>query len=99
MRTEKCGDEYVGKAKTQEASMDQNDALCCAECDDGDGNCVFPYYGVAPHTHEAAYPAEWLGSTRLLPRDQWGGNFREDEDAPGHGTYLRCGGCGGGACC
>lgn len=21
----------------------------CSVCDDGDGGCVFPYYGVAPH--------------------------------------------------
>jgi hypothetical protein len=24
----------------------------CEQCDDGDGHCVFPYYGVAPHVHD-----------------------------------------------
>ncbi len=79
-----------------------SEALCCPECDDGDGNCVFPYYGVAPHTHALpapTHPTDWIGSTRLLPRDKWGNNFREDEDSPGQGTYLRCGTCGRGACC
>lgn len=69
-----------------------SEALCCPECDDGDGNCVFPHYGVAPHTHALptpAHPTDWRGSTQLLPRDQWGGNFREDEDSPGHLPALR----------
>ena len=63
---------------------------CCDYCDDGDGICVFPYYGLAPHTHDVR------GNTRILPKDQWGDNFREDPDAPGQGTYLRCPKCGRG---
>lgn len=66
----------------------------CDYCDDGDGFCVFPYYGVAPHTHDQA--GGWVGSTKLLPREQWGDNFREDEEAPGCGVYLRCPKCGRG---
>lgn len=65
----------------------------CDHCDDGDGHCVFPYYGVAPHTHTATHPADWLGSTKLLPRDQWGDNFREDPECPGQGVYMRCPKC------
>lgn len=64
---------------------------CCDMCDDGEGHCVFPYYGVAPHHHDPM--GEWLGSTRLLPRHEWGDNFREDPDSPGQGTYLRCQHC------
>lgn len=56
---------------------------CCDQCDDGDGHCVFPYYGVAPHTH-------------ALPREQWGPNFREDPESPGQGVYMRCPHCGRG---
>ena len=67
---------------------------CCEHCDDGDGHCVFPYYGVAPHTHDTSQG--WIGSTRLLPSDQWGDNFREDPDCEGHGVYLRCEKCGRG---
>lgn len=65
----------------------------CELCDDGDGFCVFPYYGLAPHTH-AEGPV--IGSTELLPADQWGDNFREDEDCPGQGVYMRCPQCGEG---
>ena len=71
----------------------------CEHCDDGDGHCVFPYYGIAPHTHALptpTHPTDWIGSTVTLPRDQWGDNFREDPDCPGCGTYLRCEKCGDG---
>lgn len=67
---------------------------CCDHCDDGDGFCVFPYYGTAPHTHDLS--TGWMGSTRLLPREQWGGNFREDPECPGQGVYMRCPHCGRG---
>ena len=70
--------------------------LCCAGCDDGDGNCVFPVYGLAPHTHTAGSA---LGNTVLLPLDKWGDNFTEDAKCPGMGTYLRCASCGRGGCC
>ena len=69
-------------------------AKCCDYCDDGDGICVFPYYGPAPHTHDMS--AGWIGSTRTLPKDQWGDNFREDAECEGHGVYMRCPKCGRG---
>ena len=75
--------------------------MTCEFCDDGEGHCVYPYYGVAPHTHE--FPKEWMsdpmaviGSTRVLPREQWPNNFREDADCAGCGVYLRCNKCGDG---
>ena len=67
---------------------------CCDHCDDGDGHSVFPYYGTAPHTHDTSNG--WIGSTHLLPREQWGDNFREDLDCEGHGVYMRCPECGRG---
>lgn len=67
--------------------------MTCEHCNDGDGFCVFPFYGVAPHVH---VDGEWIGSTQLLPREQWGNNFEEDPDCPGLGTYLRCPHCGDG---
>lgn len=67
---------------------------CCDMCDDGDGHCVFPYYGVAPHVHNPI--GEWLGSTQLLPRHEWGDNFREDPESEGSGVYMRCPRCGRG---
>lgn len=69
--------------------------VSCDYCEDGDGQSVFPYYGVAPHTHDTANGM--IGSTRLLPKDQWPANFREDPDAPGCGTYTHCPRCGAGS--
>ena len=69
------------------------EARCCTHCDDGDGHCVFPYYGAAPHTHSEG-PV--IGSTRVLPREQWEANFREDPDCPMQGVYMRCPECGRG---
>ena len=84
---------------SEASSMDCRVGQCCEHCDDGDGFSVFPYYGTAPHTHALptpTHPTDWIGSTRLLPRDQWGDDFREDPDCPGLGTYLRCEHCGAG---
>lgn len=36
------------------------EARCCEMCNDGDDNCVFPYYGVAPtFTPTLAAKAIW----------------------------------------
>jgi hypothetical protein len=67
----------------------------CDHCNDGDGNCVFPYYGVAPHVH-AGGDELGIGSTQLLPRAMWGSNFREDPECPGQGVFMRCPQCGNG---
>lgn len=71
----------------------------CEQCDDGDGGCVFPYYGVAPHTHDlsgGSNPPNFIGSTRILPREQWGDNFWEDPDCSCCGVFMRCSSCGDG---
>lgn len=68
--------------------------VACEHCQDGDGGSVYPYYGLAPHTHNLA--GGWIGSTRIDPRDSWPTNFREDPDAPGAGVYLHCPVCGRG---
>jgi hypothetical protein len=67
----------------------------CEYCDDGDGFSAYPYYGVAPHIcfYKLGRP---IGGSELLPRDQWGNNFREDPECPGNGVYLRCPHCGAG---
>lgn len=76
------------------------EARCCPQCDDGEGVCVFPYYGVAPHTHETSdfnvvtHPSDWIGSTRMLPREQWPANFRPDDDSDECGMYTHCLHCG-----
>ena len=75
-----------------------SEARCCPQCDDGDGVCVFPYYGIAPHIHDTtgretpSDPKAVIGSTRTLPQDQWPLNFSHDGD--GCGTYTHCLACG-----
>lgn len=73
----------------------QPEQSCCPMCDDGDGGCVYPYYGVAPHFHDTD-KSGWIGSTVLLPKEEWGSNFREDPECHGSGTYMRCPACGRG---
>ncbi len=73
--------------------------LYCERCHDGDGWSVFPYYGIAPHTHDfndVTHPTDWLGSTRLLPKSQWPANFEPDAEDNGCGTYTHCLHCGAG---
>ena len=66
----------------------------CARCYDGDGGCVYPYYGVAPHTHDTSGTSGWVGSTRLLSAQQWPANFAPDREDVGAGTYTHCLECG-----
>ncbi len=63
---------------------------CCEYCDDGDGISVFPYYGIAPHTHDV------IGGMVMMPKNKYGDDFIEDPESPGQGTYVRCPKCGRG---
>ena len=92
-RCQKCG-EWFHNAHACMVDLEVALAKCCGHCNDGDGLCIFPYYGVAPHTHDNS--EGWIGSTRTLPREQWGDNFREDPDVEGHGVFMRCEHCGNG---
>ena len=65
---------------------------CCDMCDGGSGTSVYPYYGVAPHTHDTTNGI--IGSTRVLPTTSWPDNFVEDAECPGQGVYIRCPNCG-----
>lgn len=74
-------------------------AECCEMCNDGDGRCVYPYTGLAPHTHEVSKSesgetAVLLGGTRFLPRACWPANYRPDINHRGLGTYTHCLNCG-----
>lgn len=64
----------------------------CEVCDDGDGGCAFPYFGLAPHTHESGPSV--LGSTKFLPEAELPDNFRPDPEWPGMGIYTKCPKCG-----
>jgi hypothetical protein len=42
--------------------MSNQQIKICDYCDDGNGECVYPYYGLAPHTHQQGV----LGSTEFI---------------------------------
>jgi hypothetical protein len=63
----------------------------CKHCDDGEGGCAYPYYGMAPHKHVGT---EMAGSTVLDPKDEWPDNFSEDAESPGCGVWTECPVCG-----
>ena len=64
---------------------------CCESCNDGEGECVFPFYGLAPHKHIGE---KMIGSTVIDPETGWPPNFHEDCQEKGVGTYDHCLDCG-----
>lgn len=68
---------------------------CCEYCNDGDGGCVYPMYGVAPHHHDLS--GGIIGSTVIDPCESWPANFTEDPEEPGCGVYTHCLHCGAGS--
>jgi len=64
---------------------------CCDHCNDGDGNCAYPHYGLAPHKHVGK---EMIGSTVINAKADWPDNFAEDCEVEGLGTYTHCLHCG-----
>ena len=73
--------------------------MTCEHCDDGIGECIYPYYGMAPHKHNGG---SMIGSTIIIPPDQWPVNFKPDLDEGEDiskattGVYTHCLECGGG---
>lgn len=49
---------------------------------------MYPYYGVAPHTHDLSKTGSFIGSTVYVPKKNWPNNFHEDPEEPGLGTYT-----------
>jgi hypothetical protein len=66
--------------------------MSCEHCTDPDGMPCFPMYGVGPHKHVGT---SIIGSTVLLPAEQWPENYQEDPDCPGLGVWW-CPYCGDG---
>ncbi|RSN83324.1 hypothetical protein EA770_06935 [Acinetobacter baumannii] len=66
--------------------MSKQKIKTCDYCDDGNGECIFPYYGLAPHVHTKP-----IGGTEFLdvPLPE---NFRPDGE--GLGVYTHCLNCG-----
>lgn len=63
----------------------QNSPMPCIYCDNGEGDCAFPYYGKAPHDAD---------TYRILPECQWPDNFVSDPENPECGEYTHCMFCG-----
>ena len=66
----------------------------CEHCYDGENGCIYPMYGVAPHSHNMGLIGSIIGSTVLDDKKRWPENFIEDEEARGCGTYTHCLKCG-----
>jgi len=65
--------------------------MACDDCTDGDGGNVYPYFGLAPHTHK---PGKVIMGTEFLPETEWPKNYSPDPEDPRSGTYTHCLSCG-----
>lgn len=61
----------------------------CLACE-GQGT----WYGVAPHKHDMEKTGSIIGSTVIIPKEEWPNNFREDPECEGCGTWF-CEACNG----
>lgn len=71
--------------------------MACDHCGaDGDdvSECIYPYYGVAPHKHDLSKTGSYIGSTVVLPESEWPDNFSPDFEDPSCGIYTHCPKCG-----
>ena len=62
----------------------------CEYCHDGEGESIYPYYGLAPHTHNLSISGGFIGSTDFTSKAEWPDNFNEDPEAEGCGSYTHC---------
>lgn len=70
--------------------------MTCDFCDDGDGGCVYPYYGLAPHSHKLHRGRiVTITSTRDFP-DNFVVDQEHPADGPTCGVYTHCLNCGDG---
>jgi len=70
--------------------------MTCKHCDDGEGGCCYPYYGLRPHTHDLSKTGSFIGSTVIDRNDHLPDNFTPDPDDPTGdvGIYTHCPKCG-----
>jgi hypothetical protein len=66
--------------------------MSCTYCTDPDGVACFPIYGLGPHRHEGE---NWIGSTVMLPKEEWPTNYLEKPEGSGQGVWW-CEHCGDG---
>jgi hypothetical protein len=77
--------------------------MTCKDCDDGEGACIYPHYGAAPHICGYKFSDYVIGASKQLPEHQWPDNFMPDPETssgpgeyPGCGVYTHCLTCGDG---
>ncbi len=61
--------------------LDDTPSTCCIHCNDGDGECAFPYFGLAPHSHSLDQP-----------KPEYPINYCDTDG--GQGVYTHCLVCG-----
>ncbi|WP_119690918.1 hypothetical protein [Acinetobacter soli] len=67
----------------------------CDHCWNGNDDSVFPYYGLAPHTHYKRHGN--IISTVFLDASEYPSNFEPDEESGNEqGMYTHCLHCGAG---
>ncbi len=81
---------------------DETQAQCCEVCDNGDGQCAYPQYGVGPHICFHQIPGAKIGESVPLEPAKWPANFVPDPDTQEEGShaclgiYTHCLNCGRG---
>jgi hypothetical protein len=68
-----------------------SESKCCEHCDDGNGDSIFPYFGVAPHSNTF--------NSQTLPESEFPENFKIDgewTETLCNGVYTHCLNCGAG---
>jgi hypothetical protein len=88
------------ESEANEKNVAVDRVVNCEHCDDGDGGCAYPIYGLAPHSHDKVEKGgSFIGSTVFTDRSEWPDNFVEDSDPDykGCGTYTHCPCCGAGS--
>ena len=58
-----------------------------SHCEEKDCKELYPYYGLAPHTHDLS-GRSFIGSSRTIDKKLWPENFIEDKEEPGCGVYY-----------
>lgn len=69
----------------------------CDMCHDGDGDSVYPYYGVGPHICGYKMGKPVIGHSVGIPATEWPTNFQPDEECgdqddgrPPLGAWTHC---------
>lgn len=72
-----------------------SDKKGCEHCLGPDGECCYPYYGLAPHKHDLTKTGSMIGSTVFTDEPPPDNFVKDSEDPTGQtGVYAYCPECG-----